>query len=306
MERYGFGVIEKITDRFNAWFAQADRRSHGVLGVLGATAKRLGLVGAPQAAASLAYYALFTLFPLLILVVAVGTSYLRSDVVYEAVAEALNGVFPVVGEELIRNNLETLMQQRTSVGIFGLIALMWSASSFFAVLVQHINLAFPTARPGNLIRNRLFALLIVLLVLLLFMASLILSGLTSVLRSIQIFAFLPSETIWKTISLLAPWVLSFLMFAALYRWVPTQMASWQATFVGALLATVAWQLAAMLFGWFVSSGMLNYELLYGSLAALMGLLVWIYLSCYIVLLGAHLAGSVDVRARRRAASGGEA
>ncbi len=248
-------MLEKFTERLNGWFIQADARSHGTLGVLGSTAKRLSLVRAPEAAASLAYYALFTLFPLLILVVVVGTSYLRSDVVYGAVAEALHGIFPVVGEELIRDNLETLMQQRTSVGVFGLVALIWAASSFFAVLVQHINLAFPAARPGNVIRHRLFALLIVLLVLLLFMASLILSGITSVFRSAQFFSLFPTETVWETVSVVAPWVLSFLMFAALYRWVPTHVASWQATAIGALCAAIAWQLAAMLFGWFVSSGM---------------------------------------------------
>jgi membrane protein len=44
--------------------------------------------------------------------------------------------------------------------------------------------------------------------------------------------------------------------------------------------------------------LVNYEVVYGSLAAFVALLFWIYLSCYIVLLGAHLAGAVDARHRR--------
>ena len=291
-------MIEKLSDRLSTWLVRADARTRGALGILGATAKRLGLVRAPEAAASLAYYAIFTLFPLVLLIAAFGTSFLRSDVVYDAVAEALQGLFPVVGKELVEDGLERLMLQRTSVGLFGLIALLWAASSFFAVLVQHINLAFPAARPSGMIRHRLLALLIVLLVLLLFMASLILSGIASLLRSAQVIALLPSESLWRAISFLLPWLFTFLMFAALYRWVPTHGASWRATFVGALAATIAWQLAAMLFGWFVSSGLVNYEVVYGSLAAFVGLLFWIYLSCYIVLLGAHLAGAVDARGRR--------
>ena len=197
-------MIEKITERLNGWFAQADRRSHGALGVLSSTAKRLGLVRAPEAAASLAYYALFTLFPLLILVVAVGHVLSYAATWSMGLSRRRStGSSRWSATELIRNNLETLMQQRTSVGIFRLIALLWAASSFFAVLVQHINLAFPAARPGNVIRNRLFALLIVLLVLLLFMASLILSGITSVFRSAQIFSLLPTETVWETVSVVA-------------------------------------------------------------------------------------------------------
>jgi membrane protein len=290
--------MEKLTRRLDTWFALADARTRGTLGILGATARQLSLVRAPEAAASLAYYAIFTLFPLLILLVALGTSFLRSDVVYEAVANALGGVFPVVGEELIESALKSLMLQRTSIGVLGLISLLWAASSFFAVLVQHVNLAFPAARPSGLIRHRLLALLIVLLVLVLFIGALILSGAAGLLRSTQVFALLPGEPLWRSISFLLPWVFTFLMFSALYRWIPTHGASWRATCIGALVATVAWQLAAMAFGLFVSSGLVNYEVVYGSLAAFVALLFWIYLSCYIVLLGAHLAGAVDARHRR--------
>jgi hypothetical protein len=154
-------VIEKLSHRLSGWFVRADARTRGTLGVLGAAAKRLGLVRAPEAAASLAYYAIFTLFPLVLLLAAFGTLFLRSDVVYEAVAGELQVLF-VVGRAGRRRPAGRCW--RTSVGLFGPLCGKRRASP----LVQHIT-AF-RRRPSGTI-DIACALLIVLQVLLLFMAS---------------------------------------------------------------------------------------------------------------------------------------
>ncbi|MHB1385074.1 MAG: YhjD/YihY/BrkB family envelope integrity protein, partial [Bellilinea sp.] len=48
-----------------------------------------------------------------------------------------------------------------------------------------------------------------------------------------------------------------------------------------------------LFTWYLSSGIIRYEILYGSLGTVLALMFWIYLSCLIILLGAHLTASID-------------
>jgi membrane protein len=292
-------VIHDIVLQLTAWFDRADARSRGVLGILRDTLKRLSIVHAPEAAASLAYYAIFTLFPLLLLLVAGGASFLRSDIVQEQVVEWINAVLPVVNQDLVRESVTKMMAQSASIRLIGLVALVWSASSFFAGLALNINRAFPAARPGSVIRHRLLALLVVLVVLVLFILSLIASGTANVLRRAGIIRFLPVESLGTTASQLLPWVVTLLMFAAIYRWMPIYRASWRATFTGALVATIAWQAAATAFGWAVSGGLINYELVYGSLAAFVALLFWIYLSCFIILFGAHLAGAIDATQRAR-------
>lgn len=292
---------DDVADRLTAWFERMDARTGGWPGVLRSTMLRLNAVRAPEAAASLAYYAIFTLFPLLLLVMTSATSFLRQDVVYEAVVEWMSGLLPVVEDEFIRDTVSTLIVRSAPAGIIGLIALLWSASSFFAVLVQHISLAFPDARPGNLFRHRLLALLLVLAILLLFILSLVLSGAAGILRGASILTLFPTEPLWRVGALLLPWVFTLAMFAALYRWLPSYRAAWRATLAGALVATVAWQLAAAVFGWFVSGGLLNYELIYGSVAVFVALLFWIYISCFIMLFGAHLAGAFDASYRRKRA-----
>jgi membrane protein len=296
-------MVDEVVARLGAWFERADARTRGVLWILRATFVELGAERAQEAAASLSYYAIFTLFPLLLLLAAFATSFLRSEVVYEAVVQWIGTILPVVEQDLIRESVQSVMRQSASIGLIGLVALLWSASSFFAVLALHINLAFPVARPSNMLRHRLLALLMVLVVFLLFILSLVLSGATSILRSARFLhlfgeaSHFAAEPLWRFGSFVLPWVFTFSMFAALYHWVPTHRPVWRATVLGALVATIAWQVAAMVFGWFVSSGLVNYELVYGSLAAFVALLFWIYLSCYIILFGAHLSGAIDVSRR---------
>jgi membrane protein len=286
--------MQKFFAGLARWFERADARSRGVLGYLRFTLTRMSAVHAPEAAASLAYYAIFTLFPLLLLVVAFSSRFLRSDVVLEAVVEWVDRLFPV-GRDLISESIGVLLSQRTSVGVLGLIALFWSASGFFAVLVLHINRAFPGGRPSNIVRHRLLGLLMVLVVLVAFVASLVVSGMAGVIRSSAVLSRIRGDVPLRWSTPLLLWIMTFLLFSALYRWVPTRRATWRATIVGALVAATAWQIGATAFSYVVSHGLVRYELIYGTLAAFVALLFWIYMSCWIILFGAHLAGALDAR-----------
>jgi membrane protein len=81
----------------------------------------------------------------------------------------------------------------------------------------------------------------------------------------------------------------FLMFLALYKFVPTSRSTWRAAFWGALAATLLSLLATRLFSWYLNVGLANYELVYGSLGTIVALMFLIYILAWITLLGAHLA-----------------
>jgi membrane protein len=82
------------------------------------------------------------------------------------------------------------------------------------------------------------------------------------------------------------------MFLALYRWTPSAEVGWKGAIVGALIAALSWELVKGGFTWYVGSGMVRYELVYGSLGAVAALLFWIYISSTITLFGAHLSAAV--------------
>ena len=98
---------------------------------------------------------------------------------------------------------------------------------------------------------------------------------------------------WGLLSNLVPLIASFVLFLALYKWVPNTQVTWHAAFFGALLASIAWQLVTTAFSWFLGSGMATYEVVYGSLGGVVATLFWVYLSNVIAVFGAHIAAAVD-------------
>jgi membrane protein len=63
--------------------------------------------------------------------------------------------------------------------------------------------------------------------------------------------------------------------------------------VGAIFSTVAWELLTKVFTWYIGSGLVNYELVYGSLGAIVVLMFYFFLTNMIFLLGANLTAFMD-------------
>lgn len=85
----------------------------------------------------------------------------------------------------------------------------------------------------------------------------------------------------------------FLLFTALYRWVPSVDVRWKANLGGALFASIAWKVATGGFNWYLRSGLGRYKLVYGSLGAIVALLFLIFIISLITLFGAHLCAAID-------------
>jgi membrane protein len=81
--------------------------------------------------------------------------------------------------------------------------------------------------------------------------------------------------------------------------IPSAKVNGWAAFWGSLVASLAWGLTTTGFSWYLSSGLARYDLIYGSLGAIMAFLTWVYLSALIILLGAYLTEAIDYRAISR-------
>jgi membrane protein len=101
--------------------------------------------------------------------------------------------------------------------------------------------------------------------------------------------------IWKFFENYFPYIFSLIIFWLLYYIPPNIRVSKRAAFIGALPASVAWNLLTSGFSWFLRSGFVRYEIVYGSLSTIVSLLVWIYFSNLILLLGAYISGSAQTR-----------
>lgn len=248
---------------------------------------------AAQASASLAYYTLFSIFPLLLVFVAAGSYFLDSSQVFDAVTQFVQQALPI-STQVINENLRQVLEERGAAGIFSILILLWSASGMFTNLAYNINLAWPRASRRSFLQRRLVGLWMILGLIGLIVLSLILSWITSRLTFLD-FARAASANLilLRLISGFGSWLTIFLVFLTLYRWIPTLRVRWSATLWGALIASLAWKAVTAGFSWYLNSSFGQYQLVYGSLGAIVAFLFLIYMISLITLFGAHLSAAIE-------------
>jgi membrane protein len=280
-----------------------DRHTGGVPSLLRDTIDRFTKAQAAEAAAAMAYYTLFSLFPLLLALVAVGGFFLQQPKVFSQVVSLLGRIFPV-SHQLIADNLQQIMKLRGALGIIGLVGVIWSGTGVFSVLSNNIDEAWRNAEQRNFLQSRLVALGIAGVLAILLLLSVAGSTAINALSSVQIPLLqrlsVYGSPLWNAAATVIPWVLTFLLFLALYWWVPTAKVKFLAAFWAALVVTVMWEAASAVFAYYVSSGLARYRIVYGSLGSVAGLMFWIYVSSWIVLFGAHLSAAIAQRGAQSA------
>jgi membrane protein len=248
---------------------------------------------AAQASAGLAYYSIFSIFPLLLVFIAAGSYFVDTDQVFNVVTQFIQQALPI-SRQVINENLQEILDARGTAGILSIVTLLWSASGMFTSLAYNINLAWSRAARRNFLQNRIVGLWMIVGLIGLIVLSLVLSWITQRLPHMDIAHASAADLIlWRLISALGSWLMIFLVFLTLYRWIPTMRVPWSATLWGALLASLAWKGVTTGFSWYLDSRFGRYQLVYGSLGAIVAFLFLIYIISLITLFGAHLSAAIE-------------
>lgn len=286
-------------------WVRLDGRSRGWLGVFERSHKSFLKHQGNANAAAVAYYTLFSVFPLTLLLIALGSFFLDPQQAQEAALAAVGAILPGA-VDLVQTNLQQVLESRGTAGLIGIVGFIWAASGVFGSLSRAINQAWDVEHPRPAWAERALAAGMVLLIALLFALSLLsttafelVSRLSSVLlgESQQVS---PGATV-NLLSRLLPYLFTALLFSILYGILPHTRVAWAEVLPAALMAGFAWEVAKIGFAFYLSTFAV-YNLVYGSLGAVIGLLVWSYLSAVIILLGAEF--SVQYARRRRGKSSG--
>ncbi len=268
------------------------QRARTVVVVIYHTIQRFGRSRTAEAAAGISFYGLFSMFPLLLILVGMGSSILNAPEAQEYVLHTLMEALPF-SVDIVEENLQQVLNARGSVQVFGWLGLAWSASGAFTVLTRNINQAWPNAHRHNFIKMRLMAFSMVAVFILV----------TGVLVAANtLLGFLPQQLggiaalfiSLRYFSQFVIWVLVFITLLWLYRWIPNTDVLWSEAAWGAGVGSTGTILATLIFTWYLGSGsgLTNYNLVYGSLGAMVALMFWIYLVSLIILFGAHLCSSI--------------
>jgi len=230
-------------------------------------------------AAALAYYGLFSLFPLLLFLVFIASALLQVGDAGAQLEELLARFIPVPEVlELVEGVIDQTVARRSSIGIVSALALLWTASTLFANLEASLNVIWGAPR-RVVYRRRLLGVGAVLVLGLLFLLAILLSTLQAVPLVTDFIPFM--DELDFGISLL----LSVLFFWLIYRWLPNAHVEPIPSLAGAALAGLVWQASQFLFRLYLTSGLSNLGAVYGTLASLIGLVLWVFLTGMILFVG---------------------
>ncbi len=268
--------------------------------VLHRTLQKFRRGGASIEAAAIAYYTLFSLFPLLLLIAAIS-SYLRpSAEAWRDVSSFLRGYLPVSGE-LVEQTIQQVIQRRGTIGLVAILGFLWSASGVFSVIHRAINKAWAVSRPRPLWLEKGLSLAMVLALSLLLPASTILATVLRMLRRLggPLVEHLGAGGIlWGLVTNLGSYAMIILGFLFIYRFLPYARVRWRDVWLGAVVAGVAWQKAKDIFAWYITN-FASFNLVYGSLAVIIAVLTWAYITGIILLLGAEFTAAYAEQGSRR-------
>lgn len=256
---------------------------------------------AAESAASVAFYALFSLFPLLIFLVAFTSSIYLDEPVQQTILNFVGKTLPAA-QDLVRSNIEASLQSTGTVQIVSSIGLLWAASGVFNLLAHNINRAWHIAEARNFVVGRLIALGMVAILTILVILWI---GFTTVVNILSLFEIpifggrvdIYDTYLWSIVSQFVPSFFLFMAVLNLYRWVPKTKVRWREATIGALVAVTFLELTTAGFRWYLSSGLSRYTVVYGSLGAVVALMLWLYLGSLVVLFGAHLSAAIAFQTR---------
>lgn len=259
--------------------------------------QRIGRHDVSGLAAELAYRFFLALFPLFIFLAALGAFVARAlgiadpsgEIVRTFGAALPSEVATLVGDELRR------VVERQDAGLLsvGALAALWAATGGTNAIFKALGRAYqtPETRPFW----RVYPLAIGLTLaggLLIVVGFAVFLGVE--VAGAQAAAGLGLEPVWG-VFLFLRWLLAIpvitLVVATLYRVGTAVRPPWRAALAGALVFALAWLAFTYVFGLYVNA-LGNYAATYGALGGVAGLLVWLYLSAFMLLVGAELTGSL--------------
>jgi membrane protein len=267
------------------------------------TAKEIKQDQVPLLSAGVAFYTLLSLFPAIIAGVSIYGLVADPATVQAQINELTNLLSPETAT-LVGNQLE---QVTSGAGgalglatVVGILTALWSASSGMKALITGVNLAYDESESRKFVKLRGLALLLTLgAMVVLAVALFLIVGFPALADS------WPTALRW--VASVLRWVLLAALLvvglAVLYRYAPDRdepkwtWASW-----GSGIATLLWVLASIGFSVYANS-FGNYNKTYGALAGVIILMFWLFLTSFVVLVGAELNTEMELQTAKDTTAG---
>jgi membrane protein len=253
--------------------------------------------------AAIAYYAIFSLAPVLLMVIAIGGLVFGSDAARDAVLAQFGSLIGASGATAV----DKILASASNIGsgvigtIVGLVTFLVTSTGVFAELQSDLNVIWKTRAPSatgfmHFIWSRLLTFAMIAAIAFLLMISLTFDALAS--AASQYFSLKDEALALAAVNLLASVAMATLLFAFIFKVLPSLHIPWRNVMPGALLTAVLFVLGKFVIGFYL--GRSNIASSYGAAATVITLMVWVYYSTQILLFGAEFVKAYTESRQQRA------
>jgi len=236
-------------------------------------------------ASAVAYSLLFSLFPFALALLSIAGFMMLSAEVENEVITAMGNLIPVA-RGLIVKTLEGVIEARGATGVIALLALIWSALFFFDALRNSLNSAWGVPTGQTYIKGRLINVAMLVLAVIVMVAF---TWLTTAMHYMHeanmqygILRITRNSLFVRLVFMLSSAALAYGVIIFLYRFIPVNRPKWKHIWLGALLATIGFEVIRFAFVWYVKN-FGQYNLIYGPIGTVIALLTFIYLTAWVLL-----------------------
>ena len=243
--------------------------------------------------AQLTYYLILAFFPFLIFIITL-ISY--TNVTSDDILSYLNPVLAVNSYKVIQEFIQGILASENKTLLsFGMLGTIWAASSGILAIVKGLNKAYDETENRPFWKVRGIAILFTLALGIVLIVAFVMLIFGKMIGE-HMFRFLnfPDNfgTIWNLVKFAVPLSCMFVVFVFLYRITPNRRLSFLEVIPGSLFSTFGWIITSVLFAFYVNHWD-NYTKTYGSIGGIIVLLVWLYLSSIIILLGGEINATLS-------------
>lgn len=239
-------------------------------------------------AAAIAFYAFLSIFPFLIMLLYVSSIFLKEAVTVEKIKLYLR-LFPPSVIDTVIANLESILQSGQILSLISFLFLVYFAFNVFSHLEQALNKILSRGRKVKSWKATLKAFTFFLITAFVLLVSFF-SGNTFLVLASRL-EKIPLVDSYLVI-LLGHMVVETFFFALSYKFLSHRKLSFKSVLAGGFTATILWEILKHIFGVYIVRVKL-YSVIYGSIGSLILLMLWLYYSTLVYLLGAGIAQELD-------------
>lgn len=243
--------------------------------------------------AALAFYSLLSMAPILLMVITVAGLFFGEDAARGALIGELRELFGPTGAQAVEAMLIASSQQQGSLLslVIGIVMILVGATTVFAELQNDLDKIWrvkPNEAGGamrQLVRARMMSFGLILGVGFLLAVSLVLTAAITAFGDFWARWFVGAEALLQLLNTIIAFLLITSLFALIYKALPSVLIPWRDVWVGAALTSLLFSVGKYLIGLYLGTAAVTSS--FGAAGALVAIVVWVYYSAQIFLLGAE-------------------